>query len=355
MVNSGDHTGISFIDTPSRHVAIVLERGGHTLSCDVDASGLPDMEWTNLKENGLPPVCDGSSTGVESSLTNHFQDRIATTLSTLGNALDLLVRSEAIGNKDVTFLEFARQLVEEERRETPASSRSEKYRVASARFASFLSSIGKEGLLLSNLNQPVISAFNTELLNEGLKPSTCAFYNRILQSIYRQGVKRGLAVDIKPFSGVATQFTAPAQSTPQTSISDKEITRLRAANLSDNPELAETRDILLLSYYSNLSLGEIAALQRDADGSLSASLGEGRVVIPEVEQILRRYTAEGYIFFSTRRQRGTDEANVSSNNDLQRFRSLMNRNLNRLKWRLKLDHTPSISSVKRASRYRHRS
>lgn len=202
-------TEILLHNNPTRHVSILLSHDGQSLSCTVDASRLPDEAWEELWKNGFTSDVNAEQLRLECRPAKDFRDRLDTTLSALRSALVIMGSNKSDRYPEISFLDYAERLVAEESQKDEKSSRTEKYRVSISRFRQFLQNLGKEELLLTNLNTHIIEAFNTFLLSDGLKKSTCAFYNRILQSIYHRGVKENLTADTCPFATVATQVRKP--------------------------------------------------------------------------------------------------------------------------------------------------
>ena len=91
-------------------------------------------------------------------------------------------------------------------------SRINKYLATLSRFKKYLETVAKEGLRPSNISSDIMADFNDTMADEGLKPSTRAFYNRTLLAIYQRAVKAGLTPDNAPFAKVATQYRVPAGS-----------------------------------------------------------------------------------------------------------------------------------------------
>ena len=200
---------VTLTDTPRRQARISVDHGDNCLTWTFDAVSLSTPAWDELCAHGFtPPIPDAVLRG-ESGEVRAFRDRIDTVISTLQGAVNRLERNQDRGGDspdcDISFLDFADQTVKSEKESGQSPSRVAKYRVAISRLRRHLLSIGKDDILLRNLNTAVIDSFNRALVSDGLKDSTRAFYNRILAAIYNRGVKEGLTIDNAPFANVATQ------------------------------------------------------------------------------------------------------------------------------------------------------
>lgn len=201
-------TVVTLTDTPRRQARISVGHGDNCLTWTFDAVSLSTAAWEQLCAHGFDNSITDSIVMHECREARDFRDRVATVVSTLQGAANQLERniSQETGiNDGITFLDFANETVSREKDSGESPSRVAKYRVAISRLRRHLQSIGKDDILLRNLNSSVIDSFNRALMTDGLKESTRAFYNRILAAIYNRGVRDGLTTDNSPFANVATQ------------------------------------------------------------------------------------------------------------------------------------------------------
>lgn len=201
-------TVVTLTDTPRRQARISVGQGDNCLTWTFDAVSLSTVAWEQLRAHGFGNSITDSIVMHECREARDFRDRVATVVSTLQGAANQLERNisqdvDMAGG--ITFLDYAYDTVSREKDSGESPSRVAKYRVAISRLRRHLQSIGKDDILLRNLNTSVIDSFNRALMTDGLKDSTRAFYNRILAAIYNRGVRDGLTADNSPFSNVATQ------------------------------------------------------------------------------------------------------------------------------------------------------
>jgi len=206
---------ITLSDNPRRQARISVGNGDNKLTWTFDAPGISDAAWQQLIADGINDSLPESVLMTESREARDFRDRIATVISTLKGAMNILERDHMLdGVDEESFLDFADRIIQEEKASGDSPSRVDKYRVAVSRLRQYLIGIGKEGILLRNLNAGIIDGFDNHLSADGLKESTRAFYNRILVAIYNRGVRMGLSADNSPFANVATQHREKPTSQP---------------------------------------------------------------------------------------------------------------------------------------------
>ncbi len=213
-VNKPDDNGIkvsvALSEVPVRNAVVTLMGGTQSLTYGISATSLSDRGWQLLFLHGFPDINqpDGATPRTvfmsEPHEVREFRDRVATIIVTLTATLTQLKANSDFTGNDVTFLEFAARQVEEEQK-LGNESRAEKYRSATARFKRFLKRHSRLDLLVRNLNAATVDAFNSELSLQGLKPSTIAFYNRILNALYNKAVRLSLTPDNAPCAAVPTQ------------------------------------------------------------------------------------------------------------------------------------------------------
>lgn len=338
---------VRLTESPKRQALITLTSEGQELSCSIDAPVIDSVAWRRLQSEGFDESSVTSSYK-EDIVAKEFRDRIATAVATLKNAAGLLDRNRAFVGDNVSFLQFAERVICEENSTRQSISKTEKYRVATSRFNQYLTDIGKKDLLIRNLNSDIIEDFDRKLEKDGLKPSTIAFYNRILGAIYLRGVRQGLSVDNRPFATVTTQYrekTTTADCPGKLTI--KDVKKMYRATLSGNEDLKETRDILMLAYYSDLSIEEIAGLYRGEDGNIRIKDSgiDNRISLKGLD-ILSHYSHKGFIFFRSIRKNEI----YFSPGLLRRIRNRLAKNQIRLKWLFKLPVTPTLTIMRRIYR-----
>lgn len=199
---------VTLTDSPRRQARVSVDHGDNCLTWTFDAVSLSESAWDELRAHGFSPAIPETVLKTECSEVRDFRDRVTTVVSTLQGAVKQLElnREQATSTPvGVSFLDYADSAVTSEKESGESPSRVAKYRVAISRLRRHLLSIGKDDILLRNLNTAVIDSFNHALVSDGLKDSTRAFYNRILAAIYNRGVKEGLTIDNAPFANVATQ------------------------------------------------------------------------------------------------------------------------------------------------------
>lgn len=202
-------TEITLSETPRRQAKITVGNGDNLLTWTFDAPGISDNAWRQLLAHGF----DGNNTGAnlqpEDREALDFRDRVASVVATLNSAVESLERNRTFDHPEESFISFSDRMIKEDQEAGITASRTNKYIASVSRFKRYLQSVGKEGILLSNLNADMMTDFDNVMSAEGLQPSTRAFYNRTLLSIYLRGVKAGLTIDNAPFSKVATQYRQP--------------------------------------------------------------------------------------------------------------------------------------------------
>lgn len=203
-------TEITLSETPRRQARITVGDGDNSLTWTFDAPGMSDRAWRQLIANGFGPDLQADRLRDEDREAHDFRDRVATVVATLNGAVETLERNRAFDNREESFLDFFRNLVTEDKKAGIPPSRINKYLATLSRFKKYLQTVAKEGLRPSNISSDIMADFNDTMADEGLKPSTRAFYNRTLLAIYQRAVAAGLTPDNAPFAKVATQYRVPA-------------------------------------------------------------------------------------------------------------------------------------------------
>lgn len=175
--------------------------------------------------------------------------------SVITKTQDEMEKQEIINRKrNVTLCEYAekiRQRLED----------NNQYRTADINrctMKSFMKFRKQQDILLYELDELVVGAYESYLKHQGLTLNTISFYMRRLRAIYNCAVKELKIPDRKPF---ATAFTRTTK-TSKRAISQKAIRQLAQLKLETyNRQLA--RDLFLFSYYTRgMSFVDIACLEK---------------------------------------------------------------------------------------------
>lgn len=224
--NHNVRVSVMLSEIPRRSVTLTVQSAGQSLTYTVPATSLSNRSWQLLFLHGFPEyepraatISESetrSSSGVELYISEGkevklFRDRLATIVSNLKIALRRLSDSLNFASDTPTFIKFAESLVEEDRK-AGNNSRADKYSTALSQLRRFLHNSAHLDLLPCNFNSDIVKAYNRALKLRGLKPSTIAFYNRILQAIYNKAVSLSLTPDNAPFDSVITQSPKPQAS-----------------------------------------------------------------------------------------------------------------------------------------------
>lgn len=123
---------------------------------------------------------------------------------------------------------------------------------------SFMKFRKQKDILLCELDELVVGAYESYLKHQGLTLNTISFYMRRLRAIYNSAVKELEIPDRKPFAGAFTRTTK----TSKRAISQKSIRQLAQLKLETyNQQFA--RDLFLFSYYTRgMSFVDIACLEK---------------------------------------------------------------------------------------------
>lgn len=105
----------------------------------------------------------------------------------------------------------------------------------------------------------LMELYETELRSRGLARNTTSFYMRILRTIYRQAVERGLTEDRHPFKHVYCGM----DKTLKRCLSLAEVKRLKGLDLSSMPTLDFARDMFIFSFCTRgMSFVDMAYLKK---------------------------------------------------------------------------------------------
>ena len=175
--------------------------------------------------------------------------------SVITKTQDDMEKQEIINRKrNVTLCEYAekiRQRLEDNNQFRTAD-------INRCTMKSFMKFRKQQDILLYELDELVVGAYESYLKHQGLTLNTISFYMRRLRAIYNCAVKELKIPDRKPF---ATAFTRTTK-TSKRAISQKAIRQLAQLKLETyNRRLA--RDLFLFSYYTRgMSFVDIACLEK---------------------------------------------------------------------------------------------
>lgn len=126
---------------------------------------------------------------------------------------------------------------------------------------------GGADLLMTDITPEMTERYQAWLRKQNLSLNTISFYMRILRTVFRKAVERGLVTDCQPFVHV---YTGMAK-TDKRAICLEDI-RCISHFETDNPHLSFARDMFLFSFYTRgMSFVDIANLRHDdlQDGILT--------------------------------------------------------------------------------------
>lgn len=140
-----------------------------------------------------------------------------------------------------------------------------------------------------------LKKYEEYLITKGCKRNTISFYMRMLRSVYNQAFREGY---IKPVPHIFEHVFTGTDVTPKRALPASEIGRLRILNLDNEPELAFSRDMFMLSFYlQGIPFVDLAYLKKS---DLHENLITYRrtktkrmvivVIHPRAQQIIDRYT-----------------------------------------------------------------
>lgn len=133
---------------------------------------------------------------------------------------------------------------------------SETYQSALSSFMRFRN--GKD-VLISNIKDEMIVAYESCLIASGLSSNTTSFYMRILRAVYNRAVKQGLTRQKYPFKYVYTGVAKTRKRAVEISV----VSRLAEMDLDKNPSAALARDMFLFSFYTRgMSFVDMAYLRK---------------------------------------------------------------------------------------------
>ncbi len=169
---------------------------------------------------------------------------------------------------------------------------SETYAVSLHRFLRFLP---QDDIPLCHIDATLMQSFEYHLIAEGLTPNTISFYMRNLRALYNRAVEQGRVRQKFPFRHVYTGV----DKTMKRAVPARLVSRLRAIDLSLQPDLAYARDMFLFSFYTRgMSFVDMAFLRKSdlKDGMLiyrRKKTGQQLIIKWErpMQQIVERYAS----------------------------------------------------------------
>lgn len=117
----------------------------------------------------------------------------------------------------------------------------------------------EDDFMLDYITPELMESFESWLLQKGITPNTTSFYARILRAVYNRGVEQGLIENRNPFRRVYTGV----EKTVKRSLPLSTISKIKALDLADAPELDYARDIFILSFcLRGMSFVDMAFLRK---------------------------------------------------------------------------------------------
>ena len=103
---------------------------------------------------------------------------------------------------------------------------------------------GKD-LALKDLDEDMAQAYETWLMNNGVRRNTSSFYMRILRAVYNRAVKKKIIRQEFPFCSVYTGIDKTSKRAVPLSV----IKSIKDIDLSHAPSQELARDVFLMSFY----------------------------------------------------------------------------------------------------------
>lgn len=155
---------------------------------------------------------------------------------------DDIVRQFQIQNQSQSFMAFMRERIKK-------LENHGKFGTAATYLTtlnSFMRFLHYHDILLNRVDSNLIKSYEDYLRSIGLTKNTTSFYMRVLRSVYNQAVENGLVDQAKPFCNV---YTGIAE-TKKRALSVREIRKIIAVNLAQQPSLDFARDVFMFSFYT---------------------------------------------------------------------------------------------------------
>lgn len=157
--------------------------------------------------------------------------------------------------KKIGLIAFARQLTGQLGQVGRART-AETYTTVTNSFIRFRA--GRD-IMLADVDDRLMTGYETWLKSTGLCPNSTSYYMRNLRAIYNRAVYQGLTAQRNPFRYVYTGI----DKTKKRAISVREIRRMREMDLSSEPMLEYARDLFLFSFYTRgMSFIDMAYLKK---------------------------------------------------------------------------------------------
>ena len=114
-------------------------------------------------------------------------------------------------------------------------------------------------ILIDEIDQEVIQAYENHLRKKGLTPNTTSFYMRILRAVYNRAVEKELTTQRYPFRHVYTGI----EKTAKRAIPMKIIRKIKQQKFHTDSTVNYARDMFLFSFYTRgMSFVDMAYLKK---------------------------------------------------------------------------------------------
>lgn len=114
-------------------------------------------------------------------------------------------------------------------------------------------------IMLDRIDSDVVEAYEAFLKGNGNTPNTTSYYMRILRAVYNRAVEMDIVEDSRPFKHV---YTGVAK-TVKRALPLSAIRKIKALDLSGNPDGDYARDMFLMSFYlRGMSFVDMAYLRK---------------------------------------------------------------------------------------------
>jgi integrase len=123
-----------------------------------------------------------------------------------------------------------------------------------------LQSFHEEDILMSDIDNRFLIAYDEYLISEGLKTNSISVYMRTLRALLNRAINEGvLSEETYPFK----KYTVKSEVTAKRAISKDDITKIRELELVPRSTLDMTRDYFMFSFYNRgMSFVDLAFLKR---------------------------------------------------------------------------------------------
>jgi site-specific recombinase XerD len=122
-----------------------------------------------------------------------------------------------------------------------------------------LQSFHEEDILISDIDNRFLIAYNEFLVQEGLKTNSISVYMRTLRALLNRAINEGILSDESyPFK----KYTIKSETTAKRAISKDDINKIRDLELKPHSTLDMTRDFFMFSFYNRgISFVDLAFLR----------------------------------------------------------------------------------------------